>query len=46
LLYSGGGYGVEHTRTKEKRKAKEELVEDNTRGSLGCLERHGEKLNN
>jgi hypothetical protein len=34
-----GGYGP--TRTKEKRKAKEELSENNTRGSLGCWEEMG-----
>jgi hypothetical protein len=27
-------------------KAKEELAENNTRGSLGCWEEHVEKLNN
>jgi hypothetical protein len=37
---------VELTRAKEKRKAKEELAEKNTRGSLGCWGRHEEKLNN
>jgi hypothetical protein len=37
---------VEHTRTKEKREAKEELAENNARGSLGCLGRHEETLNN
>jgi hypothetical protein len=37
----GGGYGVEPTRTKEKRKAKEELTENNARGSLGCWEDMG-----
>jgi hypothetical protein len=30
-----GGYGVEPIRTKEKRKAKEELAENNMRGRLG-----------
>jgi hypothetical protein len=29
---------VEATRTKEKRKAKEELAENNMRRSLGCWE--------
>jgi hypothetical protein len=29
----GGGYGAELTRTKEKRRAKEGLAENNTRGS-------------
>jgi hypothetical protein len=33
--------GVEHRRAKEKRKAKEELAENNR-----LLGRHGEKLNN
>jgi hypothetical protein len=33
-----GGFGVEPTRIKEKRKAKEELAENNTRGSFGCWE--------
>jgi hypothetical protein len=33
-----GGYGVEPTRTKEKGKAKEELAENNTRGSLDYWE--------
>jgi hypothetical protein len=32
---------VEHTRTKEKRKAKEELAENNKKGSLGCWEDTG-----
>jgi hypothetical protein len=31
-----GGYGLELTKTKEKRKVKEELPENNIRGSLGC----------
>jgi hypothetical protein len=40
-----GGYGVEPTRAKEKRKAKEELAENNMRGSW-LLGRHGDKLTN
>jgi hypothetical protein len=32
---------VEPTRTKEKRKADEELAENNTRGSPGCWEDMG-----
>lgn len=35
---------MEPTKTKEKRKAKDVLAENNTRKSLGCG-RHGEKLN-
>jgi hypothetical protein len=33
-----GGYGVEPTRINKKRKAKEGLAENNTRGSLACWE--------
>jgi hypothetical protein len=36
-----GGFGVKPTRTKEKRKAKEELAENYMRGSLGCWEGMG-----
>jgi hypothetical protein len=36
-----GGYGVKLTRTKEKTKAKEELAENNMRGSLGYCEDMG-----
>jgi hypothetical protein len=32
---------VEHTTKNEKRKAKEELTENNMRGSLGCCEDMG-----
>jgi hypothetical protein len=32
---------VESTRIKEKRKPKEELAENNMRGSLGCWEDMG-----
>lgn len=41
----GGGYGVEPTGAKEKRKAIEELAENITRKPQ-LLGRHGEKLNN
>jgi hypothetical protein len=37
---------VEPTRAKENRKAKEDLAENNIRGSLGCWEYMGGKLNN
>jgi hypothetical protein len=39
--FNSGGYGLEPTRTNEKRKAKEELAENSTRGSLGCWEDMG-----
>jgi hypothetical protein len=33
-----GGYRVKPTRTKEKRKAKEKMADNNTRANLGCRE--------